>query len=238
MAFRLMVNWRSIGLAFAILLILLSASYYYRMSERAAIRELKILWPTQSEVEARWCGVNSTHRFLESALISCRRGECYSLVRYLIYFPTDDELEEEIPLEVRQNGAALLRTNVTAFKRNYTLFIQTVALIVRMPEGSEVSVMNLSLRPGECLEHKPEPPQVIRTKGVIDDWITLSNGARVHRIFDDLYAATWRGNATLTCGSRRVDLGNLNPSSGDIAIISLNGKCELEINGVKSALGS
>ena len=233
-----MVNWRAVALAIALLAVLLSAAYYYKVSERASVKEMKIIWPSESEVEGRRCSINSTYHFLESALLSCRGDECYSLVRYLIYFPTDDEFEEEIPLEIWSNGQIILKTNVTAFKRNYTLFIQTVALIVKLPKGAEVRIMNLSLNPLECLHSEPDPPQVIYMKGAIDDWITLGNGARVRRIFDDLYFATWRGNASLICGNKKLYFKDMNPYAGDIALVSLEGRCELELNGVKSAVGS
>ncbi|MCS7102681.1 MAG: hypothetical protein NZ992_02215 [Candidatus Korarchaeum sp.] len=62
-----------------------------------------------------------------------------------MYFPTDDEFEEELPIEVWHEGQRILKANATAFKRNYTLYIQTVALVVKVPRGSEVRVLNLTL---------------------------------------------------------------------------------------------
>ncbi|MEM0036877.1 MAG: hypothetical protein QXK99_05580 [Candidatus Korarchaeum sp.] len=231
-----MRDWRALTIAFALLLVLFSSFYLYRISERASVKELKIVWPDPSEISARWCSANSSYRYLESALISCRGGSCYSLVRYLAYFPTDDEFEENLPFEVWQGSQRILETNVTAFKRNYTLYIQTVALIVKLPRDAEVRVLNLSLKPAECLRGELIPPQVVYTRGIIDDWITLQNGFRVRKIFDDLYAASWKGNASLICGNVKVNLRELRTS--EIAIISLNGRCDLELNGIKSPLGS
>ncbi|RDD53609.1 MAG: hypothetical protein BA066_03525 [Candidatus Korarchaeota archaeon NZ13-K] len=233
-----MREWRAIALSIALLSVLLLSFHLYRESERASLKELKIIWPDPGEIAARWCSANSSHRYLESALISCEGGSCYSLLRYLVYFPTDDEFEEELPLEIWQKGQIILKTNVTAFKRNYSLYVQTVALLVKIPREAEVRVLGLGLRPAECLGRELRPPQVIYTRGVMDEWITLRNGFRVQRIFDDLYAASWRGNASLICGDVKIHLRQIEPSAGDIAIISLSGRCEVELDGVRSPLGS
>ncbi len=232
----MMREWKALALASALILVLLSAFYVYRMSERAYVKEMKIVWPDPDEISARWCSVNSTYSYLESALISCQGGSCYSLLRYLAYFPTDDEFEEELPMEVWQGNERILKTNVTAFKRNYTLYVQTLALIVKLPRGAEVRVLNLSLSPSECLGRELSPPQVIYTRGMVEDWIHLRNGLRVYKISDDLYAASWRGNASLICGEVKLNLRE--PGTGGIAIISLSGRCDVELNGVKSTIGS
>lgn len=231
-----MREWGALALALVLFSVLFSAYYIYRMSERAAVKEMRIVWPNPDEISARWCSVNSTYSYLESALISCGGDSCYSLLRYLVYLPTDDEFEEELPMEIWQGGQRILRTNVTAFKRNYTLYVQTVALIVKLPRGAEVRVLNLSLSPSECLGRELSPPQVVYTRGAIDEWIVLSNGFRVHRIFDDLYAASWRGNASLICGGVKINVRE--PGTGGIALISLSGRCEVELNGLKSTVGS
>lgn len=231
-----MKDWKALALAFALLLVLLSSFYLYKMSERASVKELKIIWPNPDEISVRWCSANLSRSYLESALISCLGNSCYSLVRYLVYFPTDDEFERELPIEIWQGDQRIFKSNVTIFKRSYTLYIQTVALIVKLPRDAEVRVLNLSLKPAECLKVELSPPQVIYTRGVIDDWIALQNGFRFHKIFDDLYAASWRGNASLICGDVEINLRELKTS--EVAIISLEGRCYVELNGVKSPLGS
>jgi hypothetical protein len=231
------MDWKPVALASIILLALLSSFYLYKMSEEASVKELKILWPDLDEVSSRLCVVNSTYHYLESALLSCE-GSCYSLVRYRIYFPTDDELEMSLPLQILRDGKVLLSTNVTAFKRNYTVFIQTVALLVKFPRGAEIKILNMSIRPDECLKSEIRPPQVIYTRGIIDDWILLKNGFRICKIFDDVYASTWRGNASLICGGIKVNLRNIEPTKWEIAIISLKGRCEVELNGERAPIGS
>ncbi|MCS7102682.1 MAG: hypothetical protein NZ992_02220 [Candidatus Korarchaeum sp.] len=48
-----MKSQKILALALALLSILLSVFYTYRMSERASIKELKITWPKLDEISAR-----------------------------------------------------------------------------------------------------------------------------------------------------------------------------------------
>ncbi|MCS7102680.1 MAG: hypothetical protein NZ992_02210 [Candidatus Korarchaeum sp.] len=52
----------------------------------------------------------------------------------------------------------------------------------------------------------------------MDDWIMLQNGLRVYKIFDGLYAATWKGNASIICGKVKMNLREIDPAARRFSI--------------------
>ncbi len=194
------------------------------------VSELPIAWPPADELVARWCGSGTKMASTEVAVISCN-SDCYALVRYWIFFPADVELSKEIPIEIWENGSKIFEKNVTMVKKIRSIYVQTPVLLVRLPAGSELRIGDSKVKVPDCLKGILHPPQVIYTRGIVENWENPVKGLNLVKLSDHIFLARWEGSARISCGNASLDLRQLDIRKGDLAIISAGERCKIEVNG-------
>ncbi len=192
--------------------------------------KLPIVWPPAEELAASWCGSGTRMASMEVAVLSCN-GDCYALVRYWVFFPADVGFTKEIPLEIWKNGSRIFEENITMIKKTKSMYIQTPVLIARLPPSSELRMGDSKVKVPDCLKKIPHPPQVIYTRGIVKNWESPVEGLNLVKISDHVFLARWKGSAKISCGSISLELRQLDLEKGDLAIISANEGCKIEVNG-------
>ncbi len=227
---------RTVAILVVVAALLLIALIYLPTGEsgKADVKELPIAWPPAGELLTRWCSSGSRSASVEAALISCE-GDCYTLVRYWVFFPADVEIRKDIPVRVSEGGEVILERNVTFYKRLMDMYIHTPVLLLKLPEGAVVTIANESVEIPSCSEHRLVPPQVIYTKGIFTGWKQPVEGLKYVRLMGGVYALNWTGTAKLTCGTLTLSLREL--GENELAIVSVTkGGCDVEVGGRRTHL--
>ena len=240
---RFMIKAVVVILVVVTALLLLALAYFSASGSRKAdVMELPVEWPPADELRARWCGSGSRSASLEAALLSCD-GDCYALLRYWVFLPSNAELKKELTVEVREDGEVILERDVPFYKGSGDMYVHTPVLLLRMPEGATVTVANESIRISECSERELVPPQVMytRARGRVGGGSALSNwkqpieGLKYIRLTDGVYVLNWTGTAKLSCGTLSLSLREL--GENELAIVSVKkGGCDVEIGGKRAHL--
>ncbi len=203
--------------------------------EEVKISELNVAWPELKELPGRWCGSGTRSASAEAVLISCDE-RCHALLRYWMFAPMDVELEMNLSLEIWKDGKKIGERTIVARKETTGLYIQTPVILLTIPKGAEVRISKSSIRIPDCAGNEWRPPQIIYIRGALDGWKQVSKGLEVVRLSDGLFAVRWRGRAKLVCGSIAMDLREIHPEKGELALISVGKGCEVEVEGRRVTL--